>query len=322
MKSTPKKLRDGRWKIRIYPFHGSKACKQKICNTKKEALEWANQTYDEIKGTNDDQRTLSDLINLWFKYYGSSLRSGLDRKNQLLRFAEQINDPIWTEFNKSHFVKWRDKQTMTANSINHWHTYVKSLFTQLKSLDLIDFQQNPLDDLKKLKVQETELSWLTTNQIYELLEFCDTELSLIVRLGVSCGLRWSEIISLKPNQLQNGVLLVQGQTKNSKNRQIGISTELENEVKSFLKKDGNFKNRYKAFRLAIKKANITLPRGQLTHVLRHTFASHFIQNGGDILTLQKILGHSDIKTTQRYSHLAPSFYNQATLLNPLSFKKI
>ncbi len=43
------------------------------------------------------------------------------------------------------------------------------------------------------------------------------------------------------------------------------------------------------------------------HALRHTFASHFVMKGGNILTLQKILGHSDIKMTLRYAHLAPDF---------------
>ncbi len=43
------------------------------------------------------------------------------------------------------------------------------------------------------------------------------------------------------------------------------------------------------------------------HALRHTFASHFIMNGGNLLCLQKILGHSDIKMTLKYAHLAPDF---------------
>jgi integrase len=46
------------------------------------------------------------------------------------------------------------------------------------------------------------------------------------------------------------------------------------------------------------------------HALRHTFASHFVMNGGNILTLQKILGHSDIKMTLQYAHLAPDFLGE------------
>ncbi len=53
-------------------------------------------------------------------------------------------------------------------------------------------------------------------------------------------------------------------------------------------------------------------------VLRHTFASHFIMNGGNLLTLQKILGHQSIQMTMRYAHLAPDHLNDAVKLNPLN----
>ena len=74
----------------------------------------------------------------------------------------------------------------------------------------------------------------------------------------------------------------------------------------------------RSFRRALKRTTIERPKGQAAHVLRHTFASHFIMNGGNILTLQKVLGHSDIKMTMRYSHLSPDFLEEATRLNPLS----
>lgn len=61
-----------------------------------------------------------------------------------------------------------------------------------------------------------------------------------------------------------------------------------------------------------------LPKGQASHALRHTFASHFIQNGGNILTLQKILGHSSLAMTMRYVHLAPEHLQDAVRFDPLS----
>lgn len=75
---------------------------------------------------------------------------------------------------------------------------------------------------------------------------------------------------------------------------------------------------YKQFYRVIKLASIQLPEGQMTHVLRHTFASHFMMGGGNIIVLQRILGHSDIRVTMRYAHFAPDHLEDAIHLNPLA----
>lgn len=79
-----------------------------------------------------------------------------------------------------------------------------------------------------------------------------------------------------------------------------------------------FKPSMNAFRTAIDKSALQLPNGQLTHVLRHMFASHFIINGGNILALQKILGHSTLAMTIKYAHLAPEYLQETVRLNPVA----
>lgn len=61
----------------------------------------------------------------------------------------------------------------------------------------------------------------------------------------------------------------------------------------------------KSFERAVKRAGIELPEGQCTHMLCHTFTSHFMMNGGNILVLRYILDHVDIKMTMVYAHFAP-----------------
>jgi site-specific recombinase XerD len=73
---------------------------------------------------------------------------------------------------------------------------------------------------------------------------------------------------------------------------------------------------YQPFAKGIKAAGIQLPPGQCTHLLRHTFASHFMMNGGDVLTLQKILGHQTITMTMRYAHLSPDHLADAIKYAP------
>jgi len=106
-------------------------------------------------------------------------------------------------------------------------------------------------------------------------------------------------------------------TKNGRLRVVPIDAELHRKL--IERGTGKlFEPCYNAFRFAVKKIGLELPDGQLTHVLRHTFASHFMMNGGNILTLQRILGHASITMTMRYSHLAPEHLEDAVKRNPLS----
>jgi integrase len=83
-------------------------------------------------------------------------------------------------------------------------------------------------------------------------------------------------------------------TKNGKRRSVPISVELTERIKR--KNSGLlFKAKYSTVRRVLKEIKPDLPDGQAVHVMRHTFATHFIMNRGNIITLQRILGHSNIQ---------------------------
>jgi site-specific recombinase XerD len=67
----------------------------------------------------------------------------------------------------------------------------------------------------------------------------------------------------------------------------------------------------------LKEVKPDLPNGQAVHVLRHTFAAHFMMNGGNILTLQKIMGHVSIRQIMVYAHFANDYLLEAIKFNPL-----
>ncbi|EEB5696445.1 tyrosine-type recombinase/integrase [Salmonella enterica] len=98
-----------------------------------------------------------------------------------------------------------------------------------------------------------------------------------------------------------------------------MSGEVEEEIKTH--ENGQLFNvDYKTFRRELHRVKPDLPNGQATHVLRHTFATHFMMNGGNIITLQRILGHATIQQTMTYAHFAPDFLNEAIRFNPLGGK--
>ncbi|MEJ1385177.1 MAG: tyrosine-type recombinase/integrase [Candidatus Sedimenticola sp. (ex Thyasira tokunagai)] len=161
--------------------------------------------------------------------------------------------------------------------------------------------------------------YLSEDQIIDLLTAADEgknkSTRLVIEICLSTGARWTEAESLKRSQIGSHKITFSA-TKNSKNRSLPIPDCLHRKL-SAIKNDHLFTPCYSAFREAIERAGITLPKGQLSHVLRHTFASSFMMNKGDILVLQRALGHNNLTMTMRYAHFAPEHMSQVSTLNPL-----
>ncbi|MGR8934065.1 MAG: tyrosine-type recombinase/integrase [Gammaproteobacteria bacterium] len=75
---------------------------------------------------------------------------------------------------------------------------------------------------------------------------------------------------------------------------------------------------YSAFRESVLRTGIQLPKGQLAHVLRNTFATHYLLQGGSLKSLQTYLGHSTLAQTSIYAHFAKSENADASKRNPLA----
>lgn len=120
----------------------------------------------------------------------------------------------------------------------------------------------------------------------------------------------------------NGGVIQFVRIKSSKARGVPVNRQLEKELREHHRRHGEgeriFGPAMSAFRDGVRRAGLTLPRGQLTHVLRHAFASHFMMNGGSILSLQRALGHHSLAMTMRYAHLSPEHLAETRHLNPLA----
>jgi integrase len=277
-----------------------------------------------------DLRKLSELIDLWYEHHGIGLSSGRDTNQRLLAMAAAMDNPIASSFSASMFAEYRTRRIeagISANNMNREHSYLRSVFNELERLGYWK-AENPLAKLRQFKIQQTELSYLTHEQIATLLAELQTaqnpHVNLITQVCLCTGARWSEAEELRTSQVRDGQIQF-ANTKSGKVRSVPISDELQSTLNDHYKSHGTgariFGYAYSAFRDGLDRAGIELPDGQLTHALRHSFASHFMMNGGNILVLQRILGHASLTMTMRYAHLAPEHLQEAKLLNPLAALK-
>lgn len=336
-----RKLPDGRWIADFYTVDRSngnegKRVRKKFA-TKGEALAFENYTLEQIEsapwlGEGKEKRRLTELVELWFSRHGITLNDGEKRKSAMLWAAECMGFPLATEFTaqlftayrakrlEGHFARTKRVSKVSTRTMNLEHAYFLAVFNELKRLGEWS-ARNPLENVRQFRIDESEMAYLTGEQIDQLLTECKKssakDLETIVKICLATGARWSEAEGLKRSQIATGkVMFVK--TKGKRNRTIPLDLDL---IGQLPKKNGTlFTPCYYAFRNALERTGIDLPAGQLTHVLRHTFASHFMMNGGNIIVLQKILGHTDIKMTMRYAHFSPNHLEDAIHFNPLAKK--
>lgn len=320
-------LPDGRWRVDVEPIKGKRF--RKTLKTKGEAQRFeatCRSKCIEAPAWNPkpkDRRRLSELVRLWFNLHGHSLRDGKRRLSKLEQLAKRLRDPVARTLDPSSYSTMRRKRLdagVSPKTMNNELGYIRAVFNELRDLGQIDFE-NPLVGVKPLRLQERELSWLTNEQIAELLDAirngCENpHTELVTLLCLATGARWSEAEKLTPNRLQGNIVTYAG-TKSGKVRSVPIPKELADRLRKHWRTNGQFTSCITSFRRALERTTIQLPQGQASHALRHSFASHFMMNGGNILTLQKILGHSTLAMTMRYAHLSPDHLQEAVKFSPL-----
>ena len=327
-----KKLPSGRWQVDVLlDGRGSRRIRKRF-TSKIEAKRFEAYILGQKEKNEDwnpskkDNRRLTDLAQLWFNAKGVHLKDGERRKRCLDSMATWLGNPIARNLRPAEFLAYRAyklQKGVSEKTLNNHLGYLNAVYNELQRLGETDFD-NPLRNIQMIRLDENELSWLTSEQIGLLLETIESfsqnpHVHLLTRICLATGARWGEAENLLPRHVQKGKLTFVN-TKSGKSRSVPVSPELFKEIQGHLKEHGQFSFSLSAFRRALVKSGIQLPKGQAAHVLRHAFASHFVMNGGDILTLQKILGHSTINMTMRYAHLAPDHLKDAIKYGPMLAK--
>ncbi len=195
--------------------------------------------------------------------------------------------------------------------------------------DKIEAIDNPTMRIESPHVEKTLPDFLTIQEIHLLFssisESDPYELrdKAIFELLYSCGLRISEAIEILHDQVDFENSLVRVVGKGNKERLAPIGEEAKRLLKKYLRdsrneicgkreseylfisKKGSKLNRKSVWRLLKNYVTRTRIKKNITpHTLRHSFATHLIENGADLRSVQELLGHMDISTTQVYTHLA------------------
>ena len=326
---------NGGWKVDIQPGGRGGKRFRKTLETQGEAKRYeawviANHTQDmDWNPKRRDKRSLNDLIELWYEAHGKNLKDGEKRKNWLLKISAEMGLPGADDFTATVFTTWRAARLeggKSVNTVNNALAYFRALFSELIRLNEWD-TESPLSKVRQIKRPDTELSFLSLDQIIDLIREFDygdnLDTRLVSLICLSTGARWSEAEELRWSQIGKSKITFE-KTKSGKARSLPITGCIERSLTAIYKarqpdkSDRIFSPCYSSFRHAIDRAEIVLPKGQLTHVLRHTFASHFMMEGGNILVLQRALGHGSLQMTMRYAHLAPNHLEEVKALNPIS----
>ncbi|EKT2303098.1 tyrosine-type recombinase/integrase, partial [Salmonella enterica] len=254
-------------------------------------------------------------------YHGQLMKSGHNTHLKLLRLCEAMDDPGVHKLDATMLTELRIariEQGIQPSTINRETGALGAMFSALISSG--HFQHaNPVNGLRGMKVNEREMGYLSKKECFALLEKladADDE-RLAAEILLATGARWGEVVALEQRRVHH-CRITFSNTKNSKNRTVPVSETLFKKIK---KRGGKLvfpSLDYFLVRDAIKEIAPGVPDGQAVHALRHTFASHFMMNGGNILTLQKILGHAKIQTTMIYAHLAPDYLQDAVKFNPIA----
>lgn len=217
------------------------------------------------------------------------------------------------------------KKSYSARTINRKLSSLRSFYKYLLSQNII--HQNPTDKLLSSKVEKRLPDFVDENSMQLLLDEVDfgegfeaLRNKLIIELFYSTGLRLSELINLNHSSFdfQNNTMRVLGKRK--KERIIPLSDNLSKNLSLYLdnkqlinngQNNDSFFITIKGNRLYPKLVyrivnkfltKVTTIKKKSPHVLRHSFATHILNNGGDLNSIKELLGHANLSATQIYTH--------------------
>ncbi|HIA7207510.1 TPA: phage integrase [Escherichia coli] len=318
-----KQLKDGRYQVDVRPQGAGGRRIRKIFTLKSKAQEFERYVLQNFhnnpwQARPADQRRLSELIEVWWMLDGRNQAYGDTYRTRLEKVIREMGDPRASQMTRKFVIEYRSDKLQAGlmpSSINRDLCALSAMFSLLIDAEVYH-NENPVRGIRKLKVQNTEMAFLSDDEIDRLLKRLEGDARRIAILCLSTGARWKEASTLRGEHIV-GNRVTFFNTKNGKSRSVPVADSVVPLIKT--RRTGLlYQVDYLSFREILQEVKPDLPKGQATHVMRHTFATHFMMNGGNIVTLQRILGHATIQQTMTYAHFSPDFLQDALSFNPLA----
>ncbi len=234
----------------------------------------------------------------------------------------EINDS--SEINHTIIRSWivsLMEQKITPRSVNRKITALKTFYKYLLRQNIVT--ENPMLKILSPKTSKRLPVFIEKEKMDTLLDdtvfgddFEGQRNKLIIELFYATGIRLSELINLKQSNVDLYQCQIKVLGKRSKERIIPFNSNLKNQIQKYLIVKANLNDEflfvnengnhlYEKFVYRIVKAylsQITTLNKKSPHVLRHTFATHMLNNGADLNAIKELLGHANLSATQIYTH--------------------
>lgn len=276
---------------------------------------------------------VSEFIDMKAVEEGAAINSLQAYRNDLKQYIEETSpqpiQDIKQEDIEIYLKKLKDKGAL-PKTISRKISTLREFYKFLQSENIIE--NNPSNKLHTPKIGKSLPTFLTPEEVEGLCDAAEVEDKYItirnrvmIKLMYSSGLRVSELVSLPENAVNFDLKQILIFGKGSKERIIPVTKEViddickystcrdiylkgrkskwlfpsERSLSGHITRDGFFKNlKAIAVRAGISPARVH------PHVLRHTFATQLVNNNADLRSIQKMLGHENIVTTEIYTHVS------------------
>jgi len=281
-----------------------------------------------------------NYLTLEKKYSRHTIAAYLNDLNSFQEFCnKEFDNQSIAEVNYTQIRSWivsLVENKISNRTINRKISSLKSFYKFLQKTKIIE--NNPLAKHKALKVPKQVQVPFSEKEIINVITLLDDEVDfeslrnkLIVELFYSTGMRRSELINLKITDLDFANETVKVLGKRNKERFIPLLTSVQKSLAKYIKVRGEI-NTNESYLFLTKKGKIiydTLVYRVINnyfsrvsskvkkspHIIRHSFATHLLNEGADLNSVKELLGHSSLASTQVYTHSSlgklKEIYNQA-----------